>query len=84
MVTMHNSTASKENGMTEDMFIFNSFWVKKFLYPVIRYKKAHVFAHDFSVSFFSSSGIHQPHHLDECQVIGINSSFIFAFWALHF
>ena len=31
---------------------------KKFLYPVTRYKKTHVYAHNFSVSFFSSSDIH--------------------------
>ena len=39
--------------------------------------------HNFSVSFFSSSGIHQCHHLDGCQAIGRSSSFIYAFWALH-
>ena len=32
--------------------------------------------HDCSVSFFSSSGTHQSHHLDECQAIGI-TSFLF-------
>ena len=37
---------------------------------------------NFSVSFFSSSGIHQSHHLDGCQAIGRSSSFIFAFWGL--
>ena len=30
IVTTHNSTALKTNGMAEDIFIFNSFWVKKF------------------------------------------------------
>ena len=30
MITAHNSTALKTNGMTEDIFIFNSFWVKNF------------------------------------------------------
>ena len=29
--------------------------------------------------FFSSSGTHQSHHLDGCQAIRINPSFIFAF-----
>ena len=37
-----------------------------------------------SVCFFSSSGTHQYHHLDGCQAIGINSSFIFPFWVLLF
>ena len=39
MVTTHNSTALKVNGMTEDIFICSSFLVKKFLYPIIRHKK---------------------------------------------
>ena len=51
---------------------------------VTRYKKVHVYVHNFSVSFFSSSERHQSHHLDGCQAIRINSSFIFAFWALRF
>ena len=38
----------------------------------------------FSLSFFSSSGTHQSNHLDGYQVIGINSSFIEAFWAFGF
>ena len=45
-------------------------------------EKFPVHAHNFSVSFFSSSEIHQSQYLDGCQAIGINSSFIFAFWAL--
>ena len=30
MVTKHNSTALKVNGMTEDIFICSSFWSKSF------------------------------------------------------
>ena len=30
-------------------------------------KKFHVYAHNFSVSLFSSSGTHQSHHPDGCQ-----------------
>ena len=41
--------------------------------------KAYVYVHYFSVSFFSSSGKRQSHHLGGCQAMGINSSFIFAF-----
>ena len=55
-----------------------------FLYLTTRHKKVHAYAHNFSVSFFSSLESHQSHHLDGCQAIGINSSFIFAFWALRF
>ena len=32
-----------------------------------------------SVSCFSSSGMHQSHHLDGCQAMGKSSSFIEAF-----
>ena len=32
-------------------------------------KKAYIYLHSFSVSSFSSSGTHQSHHLDGCQVI---------------
>ena len=56
-----------------------NFMVKNFLYLVIRHKKEYAYNHNFSVSFFSSSEIHQSHHLDGCQVIGIYSYFIFAF-----
>ena len=38
----------------------------------------------FFVSFFSSSETYQSHHLDGCQAVRINSSFILAFWALPF
>ena len=43
-------------------------------------KQVYIYLHNFSVSFFSSSGTHQSHHLDGCQAMGKNSSFIFAFW----
>ena len=53
---------------------------KKFLYLVTRHKKKfYVYAHNFSVTCFSSSDIHQSQYLDGCQAIGINSSFIEAF-----
>ena len=58
---------------------------KKFLYPVIRCKKIHVYTDNkISISVFSPSGTHQSHHFDGCQAIGINSSFIWDFWALPF
>ena len=66
IVTMHNSTALKTNGMTEDILFIVLFRPKHFWYPVIRYKKAHVYAHNFSASFFSSSETHQSYHCDGC------------------
>ena len=66
-----------------DIFICSSFW-SKFLHPVTRHKKRHIHAYSFSVSFFLSSGTHQFHHLHGCQAMGINSSFIFTFWAFFF
>ena len=57
---------------------------KKFLQLVTRYKKIHIYPHNFSGSFFSSPGIHQSHHLDGCQAMGINSFFIEVFWAFTF
>ena len=39
IVTTHNSTTLKVNGMTEDVFICSSFWSTIFLYPVTRHKK---------------------------------------------
>ena len=47
-------------------------------------KKFHAYACNFFISCFSWLGTHQPHHLDGCQAIGINSSFICVFWALRF
>ena len=47
-------------------------------------KKFPVYPHNFSVSFFLSSGTHQSHHLDGCQAMDKRSSFIEAFWAFHF
>ena len=46
---------------------------------VIKHKKAYVYDQNFSVSVFSSSDIHQSHHLHGRQAVGINSSFIEAF-----
>ena len=43
MVSMHNSTSLKTNGVAEDIFIFNSFWVKNFF--VSGHKKM-IFFHD--------------------------------------
>ena len=59
----------------EDIFIYISFWTKLFCL-VTRHKKVHVYAHNFSVSFFSSSGTQQSHHLDGCQATGINLCFL--------
>ena len=39
IVTTHKSTALNVNGMTEDAFIYNSFWSKKFFYLVSRHKE---------------------------------------------
>ena len=83
MVTTHNSTALKENGMKEDIFNFSSFRSKIFV-SGRQTQKVHVYNHNFSISFFSSPDIHQSQYLDRCQTIGINSSLICAFSALHF
>ena len=48
------------------------------------FKNNHLLLPQFYVSFFSSSETHQSHHLDGCQAACTNSSFISAFWALHF
>ena len=61
-----------------------SFRKKCFLYLVIKHKKVHAYAHNFSVSSFSSFDIHQSHHLDGCQPTDKSPSFIFTFWALRF
>ena len=37
----------------ENVFICSSFWSKNVLHPVTRYKKSHIYVHNFSVSFFS-------------------------------
>ena len=47
-------------------------------------QKVFPYAHNCSVSFFSSSDMRQSHHLDGCKEIAINSFLICAFWALHF
>ena len=68
MVTTHNSTILKENGITEDVLFLVLVGSKKlcirsldtkspclylqFLYPVTRHKEAYVYPHNFSVSFF--------------------------------
>ena len=57
---------------------------KKNLYLIIKQKEVYTYLHNFSVSCFSSSGIRQSHQRDGCQAIGINSSFIEAFWTLPF
>ena len=83
MVTTHNSTALKENGMTEDIFIYTSFRLKKFCIWSSGTKTC-IYPCNFSVSFFSSSGTHQSYHLDECQAMGKSSSFIKPLWTLCF
>ena len=55
-----------------------------FLYLLIRHNKAYVYAHNFSVCFFSSSGTQQSHYLDGCEATRINSFLICAFWAFRF
>ena len=72
----YNSTPLKAKSMTRRLICFSV--KKKFSCSGYkRHKKSH--SHIFSVSFFSSSGIHQSHHLDRCQVIGINSFLFCAF-----
>ena len=70
--------------MTEGILFVLLFEVKRFLHPATRHKKPHVYAHNFSISFFSSSGTHQPHHLNGCQEIGVNPFLICTFRALRF
>ena len=43
MVLTHNSTLLKTNGVAEDIFIFNSFWVKNLF---VSGHKKRVFFHD--------------------------------------
>ena len=80
----HNNIAFTWIFCTRNMTTDNKAAVKKFLYLVIRYEKVYAYAHYFFALLFSFSEIHQFHHLDGCQAIGINSSLIFAFWALCF
>ena len=40
--------------------------------------------HNFSISFFSSSGIHKSHHLNGCHAIIINSLSISLLYVLHY
>ena len=56
--------------------------LKNVLYLVIRHSKVHVYSHNVSVCFFSSSDIHQSQYLDGWQAMGRSSSFIFALSAL--
>ena len=69
---------------TEDIFICSPFGSIFFCIWSSDTKKFYVCAHNFSVSFFSCSDMHQSQYLDECQVIGKSSSFIEAFWAFRF
>ena len=52
MVTTHNFTALRTNGMTKDILIFNSFRPKNFLYLVIRHKKGLYLSPQFFWFFF--------------------------------
>ena len=81
MVTTYNYTELKINGI----FICASFWIKKTFVSSQKIQKGPCSSPQyFCLFFFWSSGTHQSHHLDGYQAIGINSSFIFAFWALCF
>ena len=60
------------------------FVVKKCFVSGHQAQKAYIYTHNFSVSLLSSSGTHQSHQRDGSQAMGINSSFIEAFWALRF
>ena len=84
LLNIHNNIAFTWIFCTRNITIDNKAAVKKFLYLVIRYEKVYAYAHYFSALLFSFSEIHQFHHLDGCQAIGINFSLIFAFWALCF
>ena len=55
---MHNSTALKVRGMTEDTSICSSFLVKNFLHRVTRHKKPG------EKVFFSHHILHNPHNLN--------------------
>ena len=57
-----------------------------FLYQIIFFlKKTTIcYFHNFSVSCFLSSDIHQSYHLDGCQAIGKSSFSICASWVLRF
>ena len=47
-------------------------------------KKAYIYLHNFSVSLFLCSDMHQSRHFNGCQAMGKSSSFIEAFWAFRF
>ena len=87
--SMRNKTVQTPSMIYQNMLLNKSIMIfihapalgkcQIFLYPVTRYNKAHVYAHNFSVSFFSFSGTHQSHHIDGCQATRINSFFIETF-----
>ena len=83
-----DSLLALETFSKEDTFIYGPFRPKKFLYPVTRhvnvYPQVHVYPQNVFVSFFSSSDMHQSHHLDGCQATGKSCPFIEAFWPFRF
>ena len=83
-----DSLLALETFSKEDIFIYCPFRPKRFLYPVTRhvnvYPQVHVYPQNVFVSFFSSSDMHQSHHLDGCQATGKSSPFIEAFWPFRF
>ena len=71
---------SLETFNKEDIFISTPFLDQKLFASGYKIQKTtHVYAHNASLSLFSSSDMHQSHHLDGCQIMGANSSFIEAF-----
>ena len=76
MVATRNSTALKENDMTENILFLVLLGQK--IQPRDT-KEAYIYLYNFSVCFFSSSVIYQFHHLDGCQAMSKSSSSIDAF-----
>ena len=83
-LTTHNSTALRENGMTEDILIYTSLEVKKCFVSGHQTQKGPVYPYNFSVSFFSSPDIHQSQYLGGFQTMGKSSFLICAFWTFRF
>ena len=79
MITTHNSTALKVNGMTEDI-LFVVLFAQRVFASGYQTQKGPIFIPTiFLFFFFLSSDMHQSCHLDGCRAMGKSSSFIEAF-----
>ena len=58
-----------------DLKCFNTTRDQMFQYPPIVYYRRTLYNSTVNITFFSSSDMHQSHHLSGCHAIGINSSF---------